>query len=304
MFSDQVLEATVDCLVELTGGGAATEFAIGTGRVAIPLAARGVPVAWVELSADMLAVLRSKPEASGISAVEGDMAVTSVEGEFSSTTWSSTRSPASRPRTSWSHGGTARHSPVRASHTWACGVSRRRRRSGRLDDGLAHAVSLRSADRADRRAEVTRPRGATAAGATPFVAGGSAFVHGVVVTVSRPSVPSLTRHRCDLAPESQHPEEEHSDAVRAFAQLRRLGLGFMAVRHTNSAWSRVPHTSAHVRNRNRPGSRLQIRWGLRPRAAKNASGDRAGKTDRSKRARPDTRSGEGEPGPRRAAHLS
>ena len=210
----------------------------------------------------MLAVLRSKPEASGISAVEGDMAVTSVEGEFSSTIWSSTRSPASRPRTSWSHGGTARHSPVRASHTWACGVSRRRRRSGRLDDGLAHAVSLRSADRfdrriggsadrriggsADRRAEVTRPRGATAAGATPFVAGGSAFVHGVVVTVSRPSVPSLTRHRCDLAPESQHPEEEHSDAVRAFAQLRRLGLGFMAVRHANS---RVVPRTAHVRSR-------------------------------------------------------
>jgi SAM-dependent methyltransferase len=83
MFSDHVLEATVDCLVDLTGGGAAMEFAIGTGRVAIPLAARGVPVAGIELSADMLAVLRSKPEASGITAVEGDMAVTSVEGEFS-----------------------------------------------------------------------------------------------------------------------------------------------------------------------------------------------------------------------------
>ena len=83
MFADDVLKATVDCLVELTGGGAAMEFALGTGRVAVPLAARGVPVAGIELSADMLAVLRSKPEASDITAVEGDMAVTCVEGEFS-----------------------------------------------------------------------------------------------------------------------------------------------------------------------------------------------------------------------------
>ena len=83
MFADGVLEATVDCLVELADGGAAMEFAIGTGRVAIPLAARGVPVAGIELSADMLDVLRSKPEASDITAVEGDMAVTFVEGEFS-----------------------------------------------------------------------------------------------------------------------------------------------------------------------------------------------------------------------------
>ena len=83
MFAGDVLEATVDCLVELSGGGAAMEFAIGTGRVAVPLAARGVPVAGIELSADMLAVLRSKPEASDITAVEGDMAVTFVEGEFS-----------------------------------------------------------------------------------------------------------------------------------------------------------------------------------------------------------------------------
>jgi len=83
MFADGVLEATVDCLVELADGGAAMEFAIGTGRVAVPLAARGVPVAGIELSADMLDVLRSKPEASDITAVEGDMAVTFVEGEFS-----------------------------------------------------------------------------------------------------------------------------------------------------------------------------------------------------------------------------
>jgi SAM-dependent methyltransferase len=83
MFADHVLDTTVDCLVELAGGGAVMEFAIGTGRVAVPLAARGVPVAGIELSADMLAELRSKPGASAIMAVEGDMAVTCMEGEFS-----------------------------------------------------------------------------------------------------------------------------------------------------------------------------------------------------------------------------
>jgi len=83
MWDDGVLNATADCLVELADGGAALEFAIGTGRVAIPLAARGVPVTGIELSADMLAVLRSKPEATGIKAVEGDMALTFVAGDFS-----------------------------------------------------------------------------------------------------------------------------------------------------------------------------------------------------------------------------
>lgn len=83
VFSADVLEVTVDCLAELAGDGAAMEFAIGTGRVAVPLAARGVPVAGIELSADMLAVLRSKPGAADIKAVEGDMATTFVEGGFS-----------------------------------------------------------------------------------------------------------------------------------------------------------------------------------------------------------------------------
>ncbi len=83
MFDAHVLEVTVDCLAELSDGGAAMEFAIGTGRVAVPLAARGVPVTGIELSADMLAVLRSKPESGAIRAVEGDMAVTRVESQFS-----------------------------------------------------------------------------------------------------------------------------------------------------------------------------------------------------------------------------
>src|ERR1700730_12448211 len=74
MFADDVLDATVACLAEVTGGGAAMEFAIGTGRVTVPLAARGVPVAGIELSADMLAVLRSKPATSDIKTVDGGMA--------------------------------------------------------------------------------------------------------------------------------------------------------------------------------------------------------------------------------------
>jgi SAM-dependent methyltransferase len=83
MFSDVVVDATVACLVELADGGAAMEFAIGTGRVALPLAARGVPVSGIELSSDMLAVLRSKPGSGTVTAVEGDMAETFVEGGFS-----------------------------------------------------------------------------------------------------------------------------------------------------------------------------------------------------------------------------
>jgi SAM-dependent methyltransferase len=83
MFAPEVLEPAVECLAGLTEGGPALELAIGTGRVAVPLSARGIEVAGIELSADMLAELRAKPGAGHIRAVEGDMAVTRVEGEFS-----------------------------------------------------------------------------------------------------------------------------------------------------------------------------------------------------------------------------
>ncbi|GAA0269459.1 hypothetical protein [Cryptosporangium japonicum] len=49
-FSPAVVAATVDVLAELAGGGRALEFAVGTGRIAVPLAARGVEVAGIELS--------------------------------------------------------------------------------------------------------------------------------------------------------------------------------------------------------------------------------------------------------------
>lgn len=82
-FAPDVVNPTVDCLVELADGGPVLEFAIGTGRVAIPLAARGIEVAGIDLSADMLAELQAKPDAASITTVEGDIATTRIDGEFS-----------------------------------------------------------------------------------------------------------------------------------------------------------------------------------------------------------------------------
>jgi len=73
----------LDVLEELAGGGAALEFAIGTGRVGLPLAARGVPVSGIELSEDMVAELRRKPRGRDLPVVIGDMATTTVDGTYS-----------------------------------------------------------------------------------------------------------------------------------------------------------------------------------------------------------------------------
>jgi SAM-dependent methyltransferase len=81
MFTSEVLDPAVDFLAELAGGGPALEFAIGTGRVAIPLADRGVAVSGIELSQPMAEQLQKKR--SGIPVVVGDMATTVVPGEFS-----------------------------------------------------------------------------------------------------------------------------------------------------------------------------------------------------------------------------
>jgi SAM-dependent methyltransferase len=82
-FDPATLGPTVDLLAELAAGGRALELAIGTGRVALPLAERGVAVYGIELSPYMLERLRAKPGAPGIDAVEGDMTTTRVDGEFS-----------------------------------------------------------------------------------------------------------------------------------------------------------------------------------------------------------------------------
>lgn len=73
MFDPAVVDPMVDVLVELAGGEPALEFAVGTGRIALPLAARGVDVSGVELSPHMAAQLRSKPGAEAIEVTIGDM---------------------------------------------------------------------------------------------------------------------------------------------------------------------------------------------------------------------------------------
>lgn len=82
MFAPEVLGPAVDRLAELAGDGRALEFAIGTGRVAVPLAERGVPVAGIELSVPMIAQLRTKVDEQAISVVAGDMATARAPGEY------------------------------------------------------------------------------------------------------------------------------------------------------------------------------------------------------------------------------
>ncbi len=82
MFAGEVLEPTVRRLAELAGGGRALEFAIGTGRVAVPLAASGVPVTGIELSRPMVARLREKADETTIPVVLGDMATARAPGEY------------------------------------------------------------------------------------------------------------------------------------------------------------------------------------------------------------------------------
>jgi SAM-dependent methyltransferase len=83
MFDPAVVEPAVARLAELADGGRALEFAIGTGRIALPLSERGVRVAGIDNSEAMLARMREKPGAENIEALVGDMAATRVDGEFS-----------------------------------------------------------------------------------------------------------------------------------------------------------------------------------------------------------------------------
>lgn len=76
-------DAAADFLAAIAGGGPALEFAIGTGRIALPLAARGVPVHGIELSPHMITQLRNKPGGADLPVTQGDMATSKVEGRFS-----------------------------------------------------------------------------------------------------------------------------------------------------------------------------------------------------------------------------
>ena len=82
MFAPEVLGPTVERLRGLVGDGGALEMAIGTGRVAVPLAEAGVPVAGIELCQPMIDQLRTKAGAREIPVVLGDMAEARVEGRF------------------------------------------------------------------------------------------------------------------------------------------------------------------------------------------------------------------------------
>jgi SAM-dependent methyltransferase len=81
--ADMEVEPVVDFLAELAGRGPVLELGIGTGRIALPLAARGIDVHGIDLSPDMVAELRSKPGGGGIPVAIGDFATTRVEGRFS-----------------------------------------------------------------------------------------------------------------------------------------------------------------------------------------------------------------------------
>lgn len=83
MFSPAVLEPTVEFLARLADGGPALEFAIGTGRVALPLLHRGVEVSGIELSVPMVDQLRRKIDAAALPVTIGDMATTRVQGRYS-----------------------------------------------------------------------------------------------------------------------------------------------------------------------------------------------------------------------------
>ena len=83
MFDPEVLEPVIDFLAGIAGGGRALELGIGTGRIALPLAQRGVQVQGIELSKAMVARLRAKPGGDDIGVSIGDFATTSVDGSFS-----------------------------------------------------------------------------------------------------------------------------------------------------------------------------------------------------------------------------
>jgi SAM-dependent methyltransferase len=82
MFAPEAINPVVDFLVELAGDGRALELGIGTGRIALPLAERGVPVHGIDLSEAMIARLRVKPGSERIGVTIGDFATTKVDGTF------------------------------------------------------------------------------------------------------------------------------------------------------------------------------------------------------------------------------
>jgi SAM-dependent methyltransferase len=79
---DAAFEAMIEFLTQLSAGGRVLELGIGTGRIALPLAARGVAVSGIDASPAMVDRLRAKPGAAGIDVTIGDFADVNVNGEF------------------------------------------------------------------------------------------------------------------------------------------------------------------------------------------------------------------------------
>jgi SAM-dependent methyltransferase len=82
-FDVAVIESTVDFLAELAGGGGGLELGIGTGRIALPLARRGMRIHGIDLSTAMVARLKEKLGAEEVGVTIGDFATTKVKGTFS-----------------------------------------------------------------------------------------------------------------------------------------------------------------------------------------------------------------------------
>jgi hypothetical protein len=83
MFDPVAVRPVVQMLADFAGQGGALEFGIGTGRIALPLAERGVRVEGIDSSEAMVARLRAKPGGEDIDVAIGDFARTRVDGEFS-----------------------------------------------------------------------------------------------------------------------------------------------------------------------------------------------------------------------------
>jgi SAM-dependent methyltransferase len=83
MFQPAVVNAAAEFLAGLAGGGRALELGIGTGRIALPLARRGVAVHGIDLSRAMVARMRAKPGGAGLGVTIGDFATAQAGGTFS-----------------------------------------------------------------------------------------------------------------------------------------------------------------------------------------------------------------------------
>ncbi len=82
-FNPDAVDPVVNFLAELANGGSALEFGIGTGRIALPLAIKGVEVHGIDISNAMLTKLAQKAGRDRIPVTQGDFATTSCQGSFS-----------------------------------------------------------------------------------------------------------------------------------------------------------------------------------------------------------------------------